>query len=943
MKHLLLLTTAFSCFASVMTAQVQVPETGRNYQILNPDGYAFSFVDNGEGGGSAKFAEADNTQESQSFQFLPSGDGDGTYNIKLVSNDYYVCKITSSWNTWDISFESSLPSTVSNAKYTIEALEGTEYVGIKCANNSKYWGWDTSGVGNGIYTDKSLGDKGKWKLVEVPLTAEQLYDGAKNRLTAYLNKVEGYPGMQSDISDFLMKMDDKVSDAEDDAVYMSCIEEINNYITEIDRALSNLSKIEDLFDECTAIAEGGDVYPGFEALNEEYQKSQSVVGSNDSGLEDYLAAYNDLKAALQTYYRSQMAEATEDKPADLSYLITNPNFRDTYSIKESTTATTTGWSTNNTNLPGEGTDIAARSYEAEEGSAAVTCFNIWSWQFNQLETYQDLVNLPEGKYQIECKGYTGTDEYYRQHAFATSSSATVTSPYASSAMSGAWETLRTSTILVADGKLRIGFNSPKSEDGGSKGWFRVTGFKLLYVGGISDTDIDEVLAQRVAYARGIGLTLKGDKAALDAAVSDVNNASTVEQKKEALAELNEAITVAESAKSEYDNFVDKTLAPAKEEASAMTDADMQAILTAAIGQVDAFIGGADSKSDGLDSLKSIIAAYKKYIAAYEANVAPYINEDGYTADSKKALTEGLQSEKSALVNGATVEEVEQLISQMNDLAAMMRITKAAGADTDYSFLITNPDIAATDDTPEGWTISTNGNNKTNTGESFIPGDSERYLDSYESTKLDFTASQTIENVPNGTYKLVAAARASTTGAYLYAQSGESTKVAAIEANGNLEGSIYLNDEEAEYNAYVERHGNDSGFEYSGRYASTGWGYVSLDIEVKDHKLTIGVTNDVTITGDTEGFNGTWFSADKFQLFYTEAGDNTGWAFVTAIDGVKESNEQVLDVRVADGTIIAPEGSKLYSLNGAELDIRAKVESGLYIVKNGNKVKKIIVR
>ena len=136
------LIAAFSLISMCAGAQVALPTLGRNYQIISSDSLAFGCVD-----GAAKLCVPDENDKTQAFKFIDSGDGDGSYMIKLASDESYVCKNSAeSWNTWDISFEASLPEDVSKAKYTIEAIEGTEYVGIKNKQNSLYWGWDTPEV-----------------------------------------------------------------------------------------------------------------------------------------------------------------------------------------------------------------------------------------------------------------------------------------------------------------------------------------------------------------------------------------------------------------------------------------------------------------------------------------------------------------------------------------------------------------------------------------------------------------------------------------------------------------------------------------------------------------------------------------------------------------------------------------------------------------------------
>lgn len=126
--------------------------------------------------------------------------------------------------------------------------------------------------------------------------------------------------------------------------------------------------------------------------------------------------YYALENALHAYYDSQIPVATEENPADLTYYIKYPNFREAYNYDPDCTTTSEGWVLNDTNLPSSGFDYGARHKYSDEVGVDVTCFNNWSWQFNLLEIYQDVEGLPDGRYKVECIGYTGVGENYKQHA-----------------------------------------------------------------------------------------------------------------------------------------------------------------------------------------------------------------------------------------------------------------------------------------------------------------------------------------------------------------------------------------------------------------------------------------------------------------------------------------------------------------------------------------------
>ena len=65
----------------------------------------------------------------------------------------------------------------------------------------------------------------------------------------------------------------------------------------------------------------------------------------------------------------------------------------------------------------------------------------------------------------------------------------------------------------------------------------------------------------------------------------------------------------------------------------------------------------------------------------------------------------------------------------------------------------------------------------------------------------------------------------------------------------------------------------------------GWFNNSLQYEVTNHTLVIGVTCDYQFINKTEAdaYTGDWFSADNFQLTLITPGDNTGWDPTTEIE------------------------------------------------------------
>lgn len=106
----------------------------------------------------------------------------------------------------------------------------------------------------------------------------------------------------------------------------------------------------------------------------------------------------------------------------------------------------------------------------------------------------------------------------------------------------------------------------------------------------------------------------------------------------------------------------------------------------------------------------------------------------------------------------------------------------------------------------------------------------------------------------------------------------------------------------------------------------GWFNNSLEIEVKNHVLVVGVTCDYAFVGKTaeEAFTGTWFSADNFKLTMVKAGDNAGWDPTTGVSEVATTSA----------------ANAIYTLTGAKVNA---LQKGLNIVVKNGKATKILVK
>ncbi|WP_258104249.1 glycoside hydrolase family 30 beta sandwich domain-containing protein [Marinoscillum sp. MHG1-6] len=180
-----------------------------------------------------------------------------------------------------------------------------------------------------------------------------------------------------------------------------------------------------------------------------------------------------IRQAIYTYQRAQNAGA--NNPLEVTSLIQNPSFRDG-NTPDPSKGTSIGWTVKN----------SARSGDFRLNYlGGKNCWNNWSDNFDSMNVYQDIDNLVPGIYEVRCKAMTNEGTLHDQRLYARSSTQTTYSDTLSiddkwNTPEG-WDKLKTEKVLVSsDGKLRVGFTS--TSGGGTKGWFCVTDFQLIYYG-----------------------------------------------------------------------------------------------------------------------------------------------------------------------------------------------------------------------------------------------------------------------------------------------------------------------------------------------------------------------------------------------------------------------------------------------------------------------------
>ena len=113
-----------------------------------------------------------------------------------------------------------------------------------------------------------------------------------------------------------------------------------------------------------------------------------------------------------------------------------------------------------------------------------------------------------------------------------------------------------------------------------------------------------------------------------------------------------------------------------------------------------------------------------------------------------------------------------------------------------------------------------------------------------------------------------------------------------------------------------------------------------DIAITDHEMIIGITSSAAISGKT--FEGTWFSADDFKLYFSADGENSEFDYNTKVESVIKPEN--LTISIVDKRIVANEGQscEVYTTTGQRLNANTPLETGVYIVRSGNQCIKVVI-
>ncbi len=648
----------------------------------------------------------------------------------------------------------------------------------------------------------------------------------------------------------------------------------------MDRMATMLKTVDKLIakiDEAKAIDQNAAAYP---------EQSKTDFNAAIATAESYLAgitgttALADIEQATANLnlqmYALLISVANKENPIEVTDLISDPSFEES-----SGTSLSAKW---------KDASVVASGDRRVNASIVVTdgnqCWNSWSNNFTSMNVYQDLTNLPNGVYRVTCQAITEPNYITDQHLYATTfetNNSTVLTATGFNTTPEAWETLSTE-FVVFDGTARIGFASTAGE--AQAGWFCIDNFRLYYLG-VDPAAVEtmfRVLLSQIQTDRMDYVVPLGEDPILDAVLDEAN-----------------AFLETTFSQEELDAMVTKTNAAWKR--------------------------FKDSQTSAMNLNDYIIEATEMYETA---------DETVYPEDAFIALIDAINLASEILGDGASLmEDCEQALVDLKEAVRVFKYSAVGSEENpaDFSFVIVNPEMNTTNNTtvPQGWTAAHENGNGYMGHIQHYRGDGFYYFDSWNGTAgaLKFKAYQKISDLPQGTYTLKMAGRATNNGdeagingVQIYAKAGTRVYSTSVpcEGDGNVStaDAIPTNFETAIF--------HEDGVTWY------GWNDVTVQlIHVYDgDKLEIGV--DVGYLGT---FTGTWFSACDPRLYYLGPALGTG-----SVKAPVKVFAYTLDRQIVVVNSNSP--VKVYTITGQEIENRNLVQ-GIYLVRVEGQTLKVAVK
>lgn len=739
----------------------------------------------------------------------------------------------------------------------------------------------------------------------------------------------------------------------------------------------DIEEFESLYATAIALQESDEHYPAFDEFNKAVTKISAEVA--EVGSDQFATLSEELTQAINDYRMSQVATADNPADYTFliaspyfTKTAANPiiDFNEDGSIAAVSYPNESEYTAGSAPEDGDSEGwVKAGTSDGDQRLNYVqgrVCWNAWRTNAQDVAVATTLTGIPNGYYTVSAEMITQADYVSNQHVYASSNLQDKVSPSLSAGNwnddnTGEWEYLTTEKVLVNDGKLTVGaLGSALDGSTNQTGWFCVTNFRLMYYGEASADEIAAAEKARFADAKDQinAIHLAGDKAALLDSIAEAEAAKDLEK-------VNRALDIAKASEEKYAGVVTGSYKDLQDNIEGSYSDDAIALAQVPVKEMTDYLASATATYQEIDAKTAILRYYRDTLIPTLQNAEEV--RDEISAENGKAVINGTIASVKKALNEYT-DSQELLAEQVNALNAAISVAQAAdiaivdGADITPFIVNPNCDNTSNSAVPSGWTaqMSDSGNGQyANHGQQF-DGQGTYYMDAWNGSAglLKYKESQVI-NVPNGTYTLTALMRTTGEGFYLYAIADEGTPVLAeatapatpmkyiygaeadevktdsygelwcaaaekVMAKFNIEGptessSIYDLAVEANDGSEACPDGFDE-TEWATFAANSGIGFGwfknTLTVEVKNHKLEIGVATGDAFEG-ANAFAGTWLSADNFTLTLTKAGDNTGWDVTTGIANIKAASGKV----------------GIFNLNGQAVDASYK---GIAI-KNGKKV------
>lgn len=714
-------------------------------------------------------------------------------------------------------------------------------------------------------------------------------------------------------------------------------------------------------------------YPGLTALTDAINLAMDIVNSNVDYLvynEDLEKAIEDLTDASRKYQLSSLEGASESDPKDATWIISCPNFTD------GNNALSMGdWICENNPATSKEYKVATINGQ--------NCWNSWSNNFTSMNLYQELTDLPAGKYSLSCE--TATDGVpHDQHAYLTSSSGTAVSAVPTDYYQGTsfnteapWSPLETGKIFVGnDGKLRIGMRSTSGGD--TSGWFCATNFTLKYYG-ITASDYAEAFENRIKEVESYkdSSMLKGDKALIAATViqAKTTDKNSTEAMDAAFTELNASANIAAKSMAAYGSYMNGEHATSmqylQENDTTVTQTASKEFLKKITDQQELIVNNDTTHYTIMATIIDQLDAYNNYIQSYDFIVRYKTKEialangilesqDQVNLYATKAVVDSLNKDLKALVSALqaydkqvasakeymlhTDEYTAEGINAMKAVLAEQENTVKTAGNTDeinaaaqaVLIGIRSLQLAQKVEGPKDITAWIN-NPTINQDKGNIKSKPNGWEDSWNSgTNGNFTKlssgdtyleiwnsnTSTIKFDYNQTIRDLPAG---------YYRLTASARTSQGVADGNV--VLYAISNKGEYQTKVYNAPYLEGDTENSNDSEDFNTYTVDSVLVTWNTMQIGIkTIDV--------INTKWTAADNFQLFFLKEID------ATAIDNVETDNSSSSLIAYDQNGYIIVENEKEYSittLTGETMPSDQQLVPGIYIIKAGDRTTKVVVK